>query len=198
MLVASADATSRVLDSACFPHEASVVEPEVMRRNPILGGTMTIRNLRATALLTQSVFTRDGQPQGSVVGALVDAVGTPRYIEVRRHRFERSVRLIPARDIEITDDGVVVPYEHGDVANAPTAPEAQTVSYAVESTICRHFGVPMERWIEERDGWADWAIRDDIRADTVRHLRSAQAESGNLVDRLSRPRERRSRLRRVC
>ena len=157
---------------------------------------MTRCDHRTTELLARTVFTSDRRPVGSVVSALVDAGGTPRYIEVRRDRFERQVKPIPVQGIEVDDQGVVLPHLARTVEGAPAIPASDAVTYDVEVGVCRHFDIPVPEWVDDRDAWRAWRGVKSA-GDMGLHLRSARAESGMLAETDEVAEQRGTRLRRI-
>jgi uncharacterized protein (TIGR02271 family) len=74
---------------------------------------------QANALTGQDVYARDGDKIGRIGQVWADAAGDPAWASVNTGLFGLKESLVPLQDADVTGDGVRVPYEKGQVKDAP-------------------------------------------------------------------------------
>lgn len=112
---------------------------------------MEVANARPEALHGQTVYASDGEKLGKVDDVLIDADGTPVYVETKKGLFSGRRHVIPVEGMTVVDDDLRVAYTKEQLESAPALGDDDEIDYDRERALGAHYGAGVRDWDERRD-----------------------------------------------
>ncbi len=113
---------------------------------------MEVANARPEALHGRTVYASDGEKIGKVDDVLVDADGTPVYVETKKGLFSGRRHVIPVQGMTVAaDDDLRVAYTKDELEGAPALGDDDEIDYDRERALGSHYGTSVRDWDERRD-----------------------------------------------
>jgi len=112
---------------------------------------MRPQNVGPEALHGRTVYSSDGEKLGKVDEVLVDAAGTPVYVETKKGLFSGKRHVVPVDGMAVDDDDLRVPYTKEQLEGAPALRDDDEIDYDRERALGSHYGTSVRDWDERRD-----------------------------------------------
>ena len=103
------------------------------------------KTLDVAALEGRPVYSSDDASLGEVAAVFLDEqTQKPEWLAVRRGLLGQKQVLVPIVEIDVRDEGIVVPYPESQIDGAPQA-EGDAVSEETERALASHYGIPYSK-----------------------------------------------------
>ena len=112
---------------------------------------MRSQNIGPEALHGRTVYSSDGEKLGKVDDVLVDADGTPVYVETKKGLFSGKRHVVPVAGMTADGDDLRVAYTKEQLEGAPALGDDDDIDYDRERALGSHYGTPVRDWDERRD-----------------------------------------------